>query len=66
MTKKVITKGGGNNFKIIGTRTLEVYEIKDVIWTSTTKKIGQVNNLEDALSLIKAYSGSEIKDIEDY
>lgn len=65
MAKKIITKGGGS-FKITGSRTLEVYEINDIIWTSTTKKIGQANNLADALSIIKAYSGCEIKEIIDY
>ena len=66
MTKRVVTQGGGDNlFKIVGSKTLEVYQIKVGAFTDRTSKIGSARNLEDALSIIKSYSGNQIKEIRD-
>ena len=65
MAKRVVTQGGGNNlFKVNNYN--EVYVIISKTFSSDTKKIGSANNLEDALSIIKSYSGNQIKEIREW
>lgn len=67
MKKRVVTQGGGNNlFKITGTDKLEIYIVYVGYVFDRTKKIGAAINLEDALSIIKSYSGNQIKDIAEW
>lgn len=66
MAKRVVTQGGGDNlFKITGTNKLEVFIVSGDFF-GRTKKIGGARNLEDALSIIKSYSGKQIKDISEW
>ena len=67
MAKRVVTQGGGDNlFKISGTDKLEVYAVKVGLLSNTLKKIGGARNLEDALSIIKSYTGKQIKEISEW
>ena len=66
MAKRVVTQGGGSNlFKITGTNKLEIFIVSGDFFSSK-KKIGGARNLEDALSIIKSYSGKQIKDISEW
>jgi len=67
MAKRVVTQGGGNNlFKITGTSKLEIYIVKVDTFSNRTSKIGKANSLDDALSIIKSYSGNQIKEIREW
>lgn len=67
MAKRVVTQGGGNNlFKITGSSTLEVYIVKVGTFSDSTSKIGSARSLDDALSIIKSYSGNQIKEIREW
>jgi hypothetical protein len=69
MNKRVSTQNKGNNlFKISGTKTLYVYQILVSPIPGFDKKIqiGSAKSLEDALSIIKSYSGSQIKKISEW
>jgi hypothetical protein len=67
LAKRVVTKGGGENlFKITGTKNLEIYQIHVGIFSDSSSKIGSARNLEDALSIIKSYSGNQIKEIREW
>lgn len=69
MNKKVSTQRKGDNlFKISGSRTLYIYQIIVSPIPGFDKKIeiGSARNLEDALSIIKSYSGAQIKKISDW
>lgn len=67
MTKRVVTQGGGNNlFKITGSNNLDVYVVNVGLFSNSTSKIGRARNLEDALSIIKSYSGNQIKEISEW
>jgi len=67
MAKRVVTQGGGDNlFKITGTNKLEVYIVKVGTFINTTRKIGSARSLEDALSIIKSYTGKQIKEIREW
>ncbi len=69
MNKRVSTQNKGNNlFKISGTNTLYIYQILVSPIPGFDKKIeiGSAKNLEDALSIIKSYSGAQIKKITEW
>lgn len=67
MAKRVVVRGGGNNlFKISGSRTYEVYQVKVNLITNSLISIGSASSLEDALSIIRSYSGEEIKEIREW
>jgi len=67
MAKRVVTQCGGNNlFKITGSNTLEIYIVKVGTFSDSTSKIGSARNLDDALSIIKSYSGNQIKEIREW
>lgn len=66
MKKRVVTQGKGNNlFKISGLNKLIIYQVYGD-FTTENKKIGSARSLDDALSLIKAYSGKQIKEIREW
>ena len=67
MEKRVVTQNRGENlFKISGTDKLIIYKIEvQPLWNNKIK-IGSARNLEDALSIIKSYSGSQIKGISEW
>jgi len=67
MEKRIVTENKGNNlFKISGTTKLYIYKIEVEFLRNKKIKIGSARNLEDALSIIKSYSGSQIKDISEW
>jgi hypothetical protein len=67
MAKRVVTKGGGENlYKIVGSSKLEIFHVKVGTFSDTKSKIGSSRNLEDALSIIKSHSGSQIKYIREW
>lgn len=66
MNKRVVTQGKGNNlFKVSGLNELIIYQVYGDFITKKTK-IGSARSLDDALSLIKAYSGKQIKEIREW
>jgi hypothetical protein len=69
MNKKVATQRKGENlFKISGSKTLYIYQIivSPIPGFDKKIKIGSAKSLEDALSIIKSYSGSQIKKISEW
>lgn len=67
MSKRVVTQGGGQNlYKIAGSSSLEVYQVKVGTFSDSKTKIGSSRNLEDALSIIKSHSGNQIKSITNW
>lgn len=69
MNKRVSTQRKGDNlFKISGNKTLYIYQIIVSPIPGFDKKIeiGSARNLEDALSIIKSYSGAQIRRITDW
>ena len=66
MKKRVVIHDGGNNlFKVLGLDKLYVYQVSGDFITKNIK-IGSTRSLDDALSLIKAYSGKQIKEIREW
>jgi hypothetical protein len=66
MRKKVTVKrGNGNYYKVIGDSKLEVYCTKTGFISNSSNSIGSVRSLEDAISLIRSHSGSEVASIQD-
>ncbi len=65
MAKRVVTKGGGDNLYKI-TNSFDVFIIKVKTFTNKKIKIGSARNLEDCLSIIKSYSGNQIKEIREW
>lgn len=67
-SKKVVVKGGGKNlFKInIYDGQYSVYQIDATFLSNQTNFIGETRSLDDALSLIRSYSGQEIERITDW
>ena len=67
MAKRVVTQGSGDNlFKITGSSNLDIYIVKVGPIFNKTSKFGSARNLEDALSIIKSYSGNQIKEIREW
>lgn len=70
MNKRVVTQNKGNNlFRVSGTRTLYIYciEVDNPLPFFDKKiQIGSARSLEDALSIIKSYSGAQIRRITDW
>lgn len=69
MNKRVSTQRNGDNlFKISGNKTLYIYQVIVSPIPGFDKKIeiGSARNLEDALSIIKSYSGAQIRRITDW
>ena len=70
MDKKVVTQNSGNNlFRVSGTKTLYIYciEVDNPLPFFDKKiQIGSARKFEDALSIIKSYSGSQIKKITEW
>ena len=66
MDKRVATQNKGDNlFRISGSSKLYIYKIEVGLFLKKIK-IGSARNLEDALSIIKSYSGSQIKDVSEW
>jgi hypothetical protein len=67
-TKKVVVKGGGANlFKIsISGGEYRVYQVRMNLFTEKLSNIGTTRSLEDALSLIRLYSGNQIDKISSW
>ncbi len=67
-TKAVATDGGYENlFKVSEYRSMfYVYKIKIGAFTNSSIEIGHTGSFEDALNLIKNYSGYGIKSIRDW
>lgn len=63
--RRVVVQGGGKNLYKIhecsGRYTAYYVDVRFL--SNTNKNIGKARNLEDALTLIKVYSGKEIKEI---
>jgi len=67
MAKRVSTKNSGQNlYKIVGSSKLEIYQVKVGTFSDSKSKIGSARNLEDALSIIKSHSGSQIKEVREW
>ena len=65
--KKVVTKGGGDNlFKINISGNKHYVKLVKVGFINSYIDIGETRSLEDALSLIRSYSGNEIDKITDW
>lgn len=67
-TKEVTTNGGYENlFKVseYGGK-FYVYKVKIGLISNSSNEIGHAGSFEDALSLIKSYSGYGIKSIKDW
>lgn len=65
MVKRVVVQGGGRNLYRIESsgNMFYVYHIS-VGWITDDKEfIGKTKSLEDAITLIRSYSGREIKEI---
>lgn len=60
--KKVIVKGGGENLYYVSESSGTIYVYKGSVWGSDTQ-IGKARTMEDALALIKSYSGRSIESI---
>ena len=67
-TKQVTTNGGFENlFKVSEYRgKYYVYKVKVGFISDSSIEIGSAGSFEDALSLIKSYSGYGIKNIRDW
>lgn len=67
-TKKVTTSGGFENlFKVSEYRgKFYAYKVKVGFISDSTTEIGSAGSFEDALSIIKSYSGYGIKSITDW
>lgn len=67
-TKRVIVNNGYQNlFKI--SETNGMFTISQIIvglFLDKTKKIGTAKNFDDALSIVKSYSGAEVKEIKEW
>ena len=67
MSKRIVTQGGGQNlYKITGSSSLDIYQVKVGIISDSKIKIGSSRNLEDALTIIKSHSGNQIKSITNW
>lgn len=67
MAKRVSTKNSGQNlYKIVGSGTLDIFHVNIGTFSDSKFKIGSARNLEDALSIIKSHSGSQIKEIREW
>ena len=65
--KKVVTKGGGQNLFKIGISGSKHYVmLVKVGLINSYIDIGETRSLEDAISLIRSYSGKEIEIITDW
>ena len=65
-TKQIVVKGGGSNlFKVsYYNEVYYVYKVNVKIFSNDYHEIGKTKNFEDALSLIRSYSGKDI-DLKD-
>jgi len=61
-TKKVVVKGGGSNlFKVSSYNgTFYIYKVTVGFITNDNYEIGKTKSFDDALSVIRSYSGHEI------
>lgn len=67
MTKRVSTQNSGQNlYKIEGAKIMTIYQVRVGLLSDSKTKIGSARNLEDALSIIKSHSGSQIKEIREW
>lgn len=66
--KKVVVRGGGSNlFKVsCYDGTYSVYKVKVGILTDDKYEIGKSKSFDDALSIIRSYSGREIDHISSW
>lgn len=67
-TKEVVVQGGGDNLYKVSeySGTYYVYKVSIGIFSNTDHDIGKTRDFSDALSIIKAHSGREIKSIKDW
>lgn len=68
MEKKVVVKGGGKNlFKVSSyDGTYYVYQVNAGLIANDNNLIGKTRSLEDALTLIRSYSGRDIERISEW
>lgn len=68
MEKKVVVKGGGKNlFKVSSyDGTYYVYQVNAGFISNENNLIGKTRSLEDALTLIRSYSGKDIEKISEW
>jgi len=67
-TKRIVVHGGGDNLyriSIYGNK-YTVSHVNVKIFTNDISVIGEARSLDDALSIIKSYSGQGIKKITDW
>ncbi len=60
--KMIVVTGGGENLYYVSESSGTIYVYKGSVWLSD-KLIGKTRTMEDALSLIRSYSGRDIEDI---
>ena len=67
-TKQIVVKGGGSNlFKVsYYNEVYYVYKVNVKIFSNDYHEIGKTKNFEDALSLIRSYSGKDIDSISSW
>ena len=66
MKKKVAIQGGAKYYQVSEYRgTFYVYEFGGFFGTSSSE-IGQTRSFDDALSIIRSYSGKQITKIENW
>ena len=59
--RKVVVKGGGNNLYYVSDSSGTIYVYKGGFMGDT--QIGKARTMEDALAIIKSYSGKDIESI---
>lgn len=66
--KKVVVKGGGRNlFKVSEYNgTFYVYQVEVGLLADDKHQIGKTTSLEDALTLIRSYTGKDIEKISNW
>lgn len=67
-TKQVVVTGGGKNlFKVSeNSGTYYVYQVSAGWITNSTKSIGSTRSFEDAITLIRSYTGRGIEKISNW
>ena len=66
--RKVVIQGGGKNlFKVTEySGKFTIYQVDVGLLMNSHNKIGKTSSLEDALSIIRSFSGKEIKEVSDW
>jgi len=66
--RRIVTQGGGNNLYKVSEydNWYYVYEAGRGFFSTGTLDIGKTRSFKDALDIIRAYTGKEIKEISEW